>query len=85
MKGTTGQPGKNATSNAVKAAGEQERKAGEEEVSTPNAIAESVRGVTQPGAGPNGTDPGTRQTNTEEEVSTPNAIAESIRDRDEEK
>jgi hypothetical protein len=85
MTGTTSERGESATSSTVKAAGEEERKEVEEEVSTPNAIAEFVRGVTQPAAGRSGRNPRTRQPNAEEEVSTPNAVAESIRDGNQKK
>ena len=75
MTGTTGQRGEKAISSTVKTGEDEERAGVEREVSTPNAIAEALRGVTQPAAR---RAPRTGQPEGEE-VSTPNAIAESIR------
>ena len=71
-----GRGGEKAISSTVKADDDEEREVAEQEVSTPNAIGETVRGVTQPAArrAPRIGQPEGK------EVSTPNAIAGSIRD-----
>jgi hypothetical protein len=69
----------NAISGTKDAVGEEaEREAGEE-VTTPNALAETVRNLEEPKRQQRRDGPDASEPQSEKEVSTPNAIAEAVR------